>query len=374
MRLLILSIEYPPLGGGASPVIHELNKQFLAQGHQVTVVTMALKGLKDHEIIDGVDIFRVRSFRTHKHISNAWEHSAFLFSAKRLLRDLLKQEQFDFCYTHFILPTGILSAWLYRRYNIPFVITAHGSDIPGFNPDRFRLMHLFTPPIIRRIIRQSKAIITPSMYLRQLILDIGQIAEEKIITIPNGVDTNFYAPDQKKPVLVSTGRLLDRKGFQYLLEAVADEQLPIDVHICGDGPMMPVLKSIAAKSKTQVHFHGWLNNKSDTYRQLMAEATYFSLVSAKENASISLLEALASGCVVITSNTSGCPESVGEAGICIPPADPLALKAVLKQFIDNPELRDNHMQLGRTRAVTQFSWPAIADRYLALMKTVHETT
>lgn len=138
--------------------------------------------------------------------------------------------------------------------------------------------------------------------------------------------------------------------------------------------MMPVLKAIAAKSKTPVHFHGWLNNKSDTYRQLMAEATYFSLVSAKENASISLLEALASGCVVITSNTSGCPESVGDAGICIPPADPLALKAMLKQFIDNPELRDKHMQLGRTRAVTQFSWPAIADRYLALMKTAHETT
>ena len=373
MRLLILSIEYPPLGGGASPVIHELNKQFLLRGHQVTVVTMALKSLPDHEWIDGVEVYRVKSFRTHKHISNAWEHSAFLFSAKRLLNRLLRQQTFDFCYTHFILPTGILAHWLYKKYQIPYVVTAHGSDIPGFNPDRFKLMHLFTPPLIRRIIGGSTAIITPSMYLRQLIVDLGQIAAHKIILIPNGVDTECYAPGLKKPILVSTGRLLERKGFQFLLEAVADEAMPIEVHICGDGPMMPTLKSIAARSKTKVVFHGWINNKSDVYRNLLAEATFFSLISAKENASISLLEALAAGCVVITSNVSGCPESVGDAGLCLPPGDVNALKDTLKKLLKDKDLREMYMHRGRSRAISHFSWPAIAEQYLKLIPSDHET-
>lgn len=368
MRFLILSIEYPPIGGGASPVIHEINKEFVSRGHQVTVVTMAYKGLSAFEFIDGIEIHRVNSFRVHKHLSRVWEHVFYLAAARRALRKLISTHQFDFCFTHFVLPTGILATWLWKKYKLPYSLTSHGSDIPGFNPDRFRFMHRFTPALIRRIIQHASAVTTPSNYLRQLILDMGGMDEGKFRVIPNGVDTALYTPGNKKPIVVSTGRLLARKGFQHLIEAVAYESFPLEVHICGDGPMMASLREQAAESKTPIHFHGWLDNTSESYRNLLAEAKFFSLVSGKENASISLLEALSAGCVVITSNVSGCPESVGDAGICIAPRDVHALRDVLRQLMADDQMCRSYMEQSRQRAITHYSWPAIADQYLSLVK------
>lgn len=367
MRMLVLSIEYPPLGGGASPMIHEINKQFIHLGHEVTVVTMAFKGLPSFEVMDGIEVHRLHCFRLHKHISRLWEHIAYLVAARKFLLQYIPQHHFDYCFTHFLVPTGILAKWLLTNFKIPYIITAHGSDIPGFNPDRFILHHHLTPPLLRSIIGSSTRIVAPSKYLRTMIMEIKGVTPDKLEHIPNGINTDDYLPGVKKPIVLSTGRLMARKGFQYLIAAVADEHFPFEVHICGDGPMMHTLKEKARHSKTPVIFHGWINNKSQQYKTLLAEASVYCLVSAKENASISLLEAMSSGCAVITSNVSGCPESVGDAGICIPPADVAALKYELRKLVSRPDLMEHLMREGRRRAINEFSWPAVAERYLDLV-------
>lgn len=365
MKLLILTIEYPPLGGGASPVIHAINKEFVAMGHEVTVITMAHKHTANRETIDGIEIYRIHSFRVHKHISYLWEHLAFVVAARRFLKKLLAKESFDFCFTHFLVPTGILARWLQRSYGIPYAITAHGSDIPGFNPDRFYHTHRFTPPLIRSIMNHSHRIISPSTYLIALMQGLEGVPSEKIVHIPNGIDTAYFKPGIKKPIILATGRLLERKGFQHLIEAVADEPLPLEIHICGDGPMKKSLQDQAQHSQTPIKFHGWLDNRSEAYRILLAEASIFCLVSARENASIALLEALASGCAVITSNVSGCPESVGDAGICITPGDVQALKAAIRRLLTDTDYRTHLRNTGRQRAIERFAWPSIATAYLS---------
>ena len=50
MKILMLNYEFPPLGGGASPVSYEIAKGYVELGHEVTVVTMAFQGLKKFEI------------------------------------------------------------------------------------------------------------------------------------------------------------------------------------------------------------------------------------------------------------------------------------------------------------------------------------
>jgi glycosyltransferase involved in cell wall biosynthesis len=177
-------------------------------------------------------------------------------------------------------------------------------------------------------------------------------------------------PGLKKPILLSTGRLLPRKGFQYLVKAVHDEAFPFEVHICGDGPLMKELQSLAHNSKTPIIFHGWLDNESPAYIELLSQATYFCLVSAKENASTSLMEALAAGAAVITSNVSGCPESVGEAGICIPPADVDALKKALRQLASDDSYREGFMHNGRQMAIREFEWASISSRYIQLFSEI----
>jgi starch synthase len=134
--------------------------------------------------------------------------------------------------------------------------------------------------------------------------------------------------------------------------------------------MLKELKQYAKGSATPILFHGWLDNVSDQYISLLSEASIFCLVSAKENASTSLMEGLSAGCAVITSNVSGCPETVGDAGICIAPADVLALKKALKKLVANDELRISLMQKGRERAIREFGWEAIAQRYLNLFSQI----
>ncbi|MDZ4746941.1 MAG: glycosyltransferase family 4 protein [Saprospiraceae bacterium] len=368
MRILILSIEYPPLGGGASPMIHEISKQYVKFGHEVTVITMAHGQLPLHENVEGVDVHRVHSYRAQTHISHFHEHLAYIYAARVYLKKMLKHQTFDVCHTHFLVPTGLLARWVKRKYHIPYIITSQGSDVPGYNPDRFHFLHKLTPPLIRSVIRESACVVAPSQYLRSLIIKVSPADHAKVFQIPSGIDTDYYMPGPKKPIVLSTGRLLPRKGFQYLIEAVADEVFPFEVHICGDGPMMNDLKEKAKQSATPVFFHGWLDNKSEAYKVLLSEAMIFSLVSAKENASTSLMEALSAGCAVITSDVSGCPESVGDAGICIPPADARALKDKLKALMNDPDLMVSLMHAGRARAIREFSWPSITRGYLALFE------
>lgn len=371
MRMLVLSIEYPPLGGGASPMIHEINKQFILRGHEVTVVTMAYSDLPSHENVDGVAVFRINSFRRFKHKSRVNEHLAFLYTGRKFLDGLVTLQQFDICFAHFLVPTGILARWLHKAHKIPYIITAHGSDIPGFNPDRFLVHHWFTPMLIRSIIHSSMGVVLPSRYLMSMIIQVKGVDKEKLVHIPNGIDTDVFVPGPKKNILLSTGRLLPRKGFQHLIDAIADEPFPFEVHICGDGPVMNILKEKSRYSKTKVIFHGWIDGKSEQYKTLLSQAAIYCLVSAKENASISLLEALSAGCAVITSNVSGCPESVGEAGICIPPGDIIALKTALRKLVTQPELMIHLGKEARERAVHNYSWANVTEKYLALITQPH---
>ncbi len=367
MNILVLSIEYPPIGGGASPQSHEINKQYHLKGHQVTVVTMHTGDLPLEEVKDGVNIIRIKCFRRYAHISYFWEHIAFIFACKHRLKKLVNENKYDVCHTHFLIPTGLIAKWVRKRYNIPYIISSHGSDVPGYNPDRFQMIHRFTPTWIKGIIRDSSFIVFPSKFLRSLLRETITQYDEQLMHIPSGIDTDYFTPGSKKPILVSTGRILPRKGFQHLLHVVAKKAYPIEVHICGDGPSLPALKEIAQHSQTAVIFHGWLDNQGEKYKNLVAEASIFSLVSGNENASSSLLEAMASACAIITSNVSGCPETVGEAGICIPPGDEAALQEQLEKLLDNPDVSAQLMTKARTRAINVFAWPAIADQYIELL-------
>lgn len=369
MRILVLTIEYPPLGGGASPMSHEVNKNYVQRGNAVEVVTMSFKGLPQEENVDGIIIHRVPCRRSQKHISYPVEHVSFILAARKFLKKYLVTHSFDVCHTHFIIPTGILARWVYKKYGIPFIITAHGSDVPGFNPDRFHWLHKVTPPLIRSIVKYSSAIVVPSLYLGSLLQKVVLDSDSKIIHIPNGINTDYFIPGKKEKIIVSSGRLLERKGFHHLIEAVSPEDIGYIVHICGDGPMMSQLKALASKSKTPIIFHGWIDNRDELYKSLLSQATFYCLVSSNENASVSLMEAMSSGCVVITSDVSGCPETVGSAGICIPPARVDIIQKTLNSLMHDISAQATYMHATRQRATEKYAWPSITDRYLNLLQS-----
>ena len=81
------------------------------------------------------------------------------------------------------------------------------------------------------------------------------------------------------------------------------------------------------------------------------------------------MEAMSSGCAVITSNVSGCPETVDSAGMCIDPENSELLNHTLTALIADKDLQLNLMKAARERAVDKYAWPSIANRYLTLLQS-----
>ena len=107
--------------------------------------------------------------------------------------------------------------------------------------------------------------------------------------------------------------MLERKGFQTLIRAIREVELLYEVHIAGDGLYRKQLEIMARGSKTKIVFHGWLAKNSAQIKELYQKASIFVLTSNKENASIALLEGMAARCAIISTNVSGCLETIGDA-------------------------------------------------------------
>ncbi len=367
-NLLLLNYEFPPLGGGASPVSYEIAKRLSETGkYYIDVVTMGgYDGLPTKEKINqNLIIHRVKCIRRKKQTSQPHEQLTYLISAFFKVKQLIKKKQYHLCHCHFVIPTGVLAYLLKKKYGLEYVITSHGSDIPGFNPDRFNFLHRFTRPFIKKIILQANKTITPSEYLKKLILkNVDSNLGHKLNHIPNGIDTINFRPLQKKKIILSSGRMIRRKGFQHLIKAYSQlNNQDYQLHICGDGPYLNYLKKFAKKLDSNIIFHGWLDNKSPEYQQLLAETSIYCLLSNRENASVSLLEALASGCAIVTSHAAGCVETIGSAGIKVSPKKHAQITRELNELIADSRKREKYQKLARKRAENFFSWNFVIEEY-----------
>lgn len=369
-KVLVLNYEFPPLGGGASPVSYEIAERLSETGDfDIDVVTMKYKDLPSYEEVnDHFRIHRVFCLRSKKEICYPWEQLTYLVTGYLKVRSLAKKNKYSTCHCHFIIPTGVLALLLKKFFAIPYIITSHGSDVPGFNTDRFTILHAFTGPLLRLVCRNARKVVTPSMYLKSLILrNISPDTESTIVTIPNGIDAQKFIPQEKKKYIFSSGRLLPRKGFQYLIQAVSVEDIGYEVHIAGDGPMKEELSRLASLSKTKVVLHGWLDNRGDIYKNLLEQAAIYVLASEKENASIALLEAMSAGCGMITTNVSGCPETVATSGVLVEPNDVQDIGHAIKSFTDDPVHLNRFQSLARKRVEEVFDWNHILADYIEIL-------
>jgi len=308
LRILMLNYEFPPLGGGASPVSYEIAKGYVKLGHSVDVITMNMKGLKEFEKKDGINIYRVPCWRTKKEICHPWEQYSYLRNAKKFLKTHMKTHTYDINHTHFIIPTGVLALWLKKKFGLGYIITAHGSDVPGYNPDRFKLLHKLTGPTLKKICGGARVITTPSKYLADLIKE--KIGNYNIKVIPNGSRDYFVKGIKKENIIMSSGRLLPRKGFHLLIKAFNEIKLKDwKLYIVGDGPFRSDLEKIANKNNNII-FTGWLDNTKKEYKTLLNKSKIFSLLSSRETQGIVFIEAMSTGCAILSSNITACKETV----------------------------------------------------------------
>lgn len=331
MKILVLNYEYPPIGGGASPVAADLSRHLAARGHEVCVVTMAYKDLPKHEIVDGVEVHRVKCMRTKAFVCYPWEQMTYLIAARLFLKKHLKTRTYNVVHSHFIFPTGMLAVWLKKRYGLPFVSTAHGSDVEGYNQNRFRFLHKMLRKPWKKICANASFVTAPSPFLQELIWKADPSVRCEIV--PNGINTDTYRQGPKEQAILTLCRLQMPKGVQDVIRAFAALKPEGWVlRVAGDGPYRPELEKIAAECgvSDKVQFLGWIDNKSDLLKETLARASVFASMSRFESFGISAAEAVASGCRVVLSDIPAHRQFAAFGAAFVPLEDGAALQSALQ--------------------------------------------
>ena len=364
MKILQLCYEYPPVGGGASRVVAGLSRELARRGHDVHVVTMQARGRRQ-EPHDGVTVHQIPCVRLSDYHCSLPEAALYVASAARRLPDIVAGKDFDINHTHFILPDGFLADRLRRSAELPYLITAHGSDVPGYNPHRLRAAHWLLRGAWERASTSAAHIVCPSRSLESLLKRRAPGLQTSVV--PYGFDASRYRTDRarEKRILVVT-RLLRRKGVQYLLKAVEKLALGHEIHIVGDGPYLATLERLARRTSSTVVFHGWLDNDSERLASLYETSDIFVLTSERENFPVALMEAMSAGLAIVTTEGTGCAEVVGDTAELVPPRDAAALGAALLSLTADPGRCRALGQAARARAERELSWEAVTDRYLEL--------
>jgi glycosyltransferase involved in cell wall biosynthesis len=168
-------------------------------------------------------------------------------------------------------------------------------------------------------------------------------------------------------VLVVT-RMFERKGVQYLLQALDGMDFPHPVDIIGDGPYRGTLQRMAQPLSADIRFHGWIDNESGSLQELYETSQIFVFTSQQENFPVNLLEAMAAGMAIITSTDPGSGEVVGDAAVLVETGDAAGLRAALHELADDPQRCAELGRRARRRFESLFTWPQVSARYADLFR------
>jgi glycosyltransferase involved in cell wall biosynthesis len=363
VQILKTSYEYPPLGGGGAKVVHGIATRLAARGHDVDLVTMGFRGLPATQNVQGVHVRRIPGIRLRISTCSFAEMVPYVLLMPFYVVKKIRAKKYVINHTHFIFPGGIVSYLLKLLTGLPYVITAHGSDVPNYNPNRFRVLHKILRPVWRKIVSEADLILCPSKSIEDLVKATSATAHTHII--PNAIDTEKFKPRDKNPrnLLIVT-RMFERKGVQYVLRALADLKGKFNVNIVGDGPYLATLKALAKDLGIDAHFWGHVDNDSAVLKDLYETAAIFVFTSEAENFPIVLLEAMIAGAAVITSSGTGCAEVVADSGLLVPVRDPAAIKSSLLRLAADPDLAARLGKAARDRVIARFGWEGVIDQHI----------
>lgn len=379
MKILFLNYEYPPLGGGAAnATAYLLSEWSQDETVEVHLITSGIgQQFEETKIGNNVFVHRLPIGKNPHTLHHQSLLDLVTYSVKAwwYSRTLLRKERFDITLAFFGVPCGFFALLLKWEYSVPYVVALRGSDVPGYS-HKYTWLYPMLSPVIRWIWKQAAAVIPNSTGLSELAKQTAW--HQDFIVIENGVDTKQFFPDiTKRPsdefiLTPGASRITERKGLNYLIEAVAllvPKYPELRLKIMGDGSARPKLETLVKERglEEKVIFLGRIPREETTpYYQ---EASLFVMPSLNEGMSNAMLEALASGLPIIATPTGGTAELVTESknGTVVPEQSVTALVQAIEPFLQHSELVTAYGTESRKRAEAQ-DWDKVAQNFKTVLE------
>ena len=391
VKILVLTSTYSRRPGDTEPrFVDNLCHYLKEAGNEVDVVAPHAPGIPTEETLEGIPVYR------HQYWIERWQSLAyeggilpsikenplrllqvpgFLISQLLLVRKLLKAKNYDVIHAHWIIPQGLVVALLkmFSDRLPPIVITSHGGDL-------FSLKGRVLGSLKKWIIRAADKLTVVSSAMKARALEQELVESAKAAVIPMGVDTEHTfippAPGSKRSGLLFVGRLVDKKGIEYLIEAmpaVLAKFPDTRLQIIGDGPMEEALQrqSEALGLASSVQFLGArINTEIPIFLQDAAITLFPSIVTNsgdQEGTPVAIMEALACGTAAIVSDYPGARDIINDRqnGVLVPQRSPEALAQAIIELQQTPTTREAYGAAGRETVRQRHDWSVISRQFLA---------
>tara|TARA_R110002111_G_scaffold99170_4_gene153274 strand:+ start:52878 stop:54101 length:1224 start_codon:yes stop_codon:yes gene_type:complete len=298
----------------------------------------------------------------------------FLISMFSSLFFVCKKIKPDVIHAHWIIPQGFIAVIVGKLLKIPVIATAHGGDAFSLNTSLLSRLKTFT--LKRCTCWTSNTRATAETF------DTARDIPKPII-IPMGVDIEHFQSGnadnvlgtETRKVILFVGRLVEKKGVKYLIEAFS--MLPQKIQddsilwVVGDGDER---KKLEHQTQTlgikNIKFWGSIQNKQlpDFY----AAATLFvasSIIDSKgdtEGQGVILLEAMASKTPIIATTVGGIPEVIthNETGLLVRPMDSHTLSQVIQKLLNDKTLSDALLNKAFINLSEHYAWQAVTRRFI----------
>lgn len=246
-----------------------------------------------------------------------------------------------------------------RLARIDYTFTAHAKDI--FHEE----VH---DPDLRCKLRDARATVTVSEFNHAFLTAKYGSDAAALVRIYNGLDLqrfDFHDPIDRPPVIAAVGRLVAKKGFTDLVDAIGlmvAENRPVRLVVAGTGPEEAALRDRVRERGLEDHVELLGALAQSAVRDLLVGCAVLAAPCVvaedgnRDGLPTVLLEGLAVGTPCVATTVTGIPEAVRheETGLLVPPADPPALARALSRLLDDPELGRRLARRGRALVEREF--------------------
>ncbi|HET7479276.1 MAG TPA: glycosyltransferase [Rubrobacteraceae bacterium] len=271
------------------------------------------------------------------------EEARYVYQAAMLARET-RRRGISHLHAHFATASTTVARLAARFAEVPYTFTAHAKDI---------FHESVVPEDLRRKLADAAVAITVSDYNLEYLRGAHGPAAERVRRVYNGLDLErfpYSPPDERPPLIVAVGRLVEKKGFADLVSACAvlrDRGLEFRCRILGQGDQEAALRERISR----LGLDGRVELLGPRPQREMAEYVRKAAVFAapcvvgsdgnRDGLPTVLLEAMALGTPCVSTDVTGIPEVLqnGKTGLMVPQRDPEALATAIEWLIRDPELR-----------------------------------